>query len=320
MQRFRICGVFLFCLLTLPACGGGPAGAPSVTVSAILPHQTPTPTPTLTPSPILSPTPSPTPTATPTAPPTPQLVWSDEFNEPYGTPVDNTKWTDDAGGHQSNGELEYYSNVTDPASPGYTTANAYQDGNGNLVIAALAQVTPNATCNGVAPYPCLYTSARIKTLGKFSQEFGRFEARIKVPSGKGLWPAFWMLCSNIAIVQWNHCSELDIMEAYGGVPGYPTQIFGSAYGYDPSWSSSNSYQLPSGNIWDDYHVYAVNWQPGKIDYYVDDTLYASVSQPATFDTPMYMILNLAITPGWPGPPDASTFPGYMLVDYVRVYK
>lgn len=264
-------------------------------------------------------------TGTPSAPASTArtLSWSDEFNGPAGAPVDTAKWTADAGGTipSYNNELEYYTNATDPSAPNYTTANAHQDGNGNLVIQANRETVSYDSCWYGA---CAYTSARLKTIGKFSQQYGRFEARIKVPAGQGLWPAFWMMGTDGST--WPACGEIDVMENVGS---QPATVVGSAHGPGYTGSSiSSSYTLPAGNLSDGYHVYAIQWKQGRIDYYIDDVLYETIT-PASmpsggiweFDKPFYILINLAVGGSWPGSPDASTvFPAQMLVDYIRVYN
>jgi beta-glucanase (GH16 family) len=241
------------------------------------------------------------------------LVWSDEFNGADGTSPDSSKWTYDTGGKGwGNKELECYTNLTQ---------NAKIVG-GNLVITAMNQ--PGYACSGGTDY----TSARLRTQGLFSQAYGRFEARIKIPKGQGMWPAFWMLGNNISSVNWPACGEIDIMENIGKEPG---TVHGSLHG--PSTVSSTSdasapFSLPAGqNFADAFHLYAVEWEPGTVRFYVDSNLYATFTQsqwPAggtwTFDHPFFLILNVAVGGAWPGSPDLTTmFPQQMLVDYVRVY-
>ena len=174
-----------------------------------------------------------------------------------------------------------------------------------------------------------YTSARMKTQGLFSQAYGRFEARIKIPAGQGMWPAFWMLGNNISSIGWPKCGEIDIMENIGKEPG---TVHGSLHGPSttaPTSDASAPFSLPAGqNFAADFHLYAVEWEPGTVRFYVDSNLYGTFNQsqwPAggtwTFDHPFFLILNVAVGGDWPGPPDASTvFPQQMLVDYVRVYR
>ena len=258
------------------------------------------------------------------APPAPSraqtwtLVWSDEFNGPAGATVDSTKWVFETG-NGSNGwgnhELEYYTN---------STKNAATDGAGNLVITAVKEtLAPKFRCwYG----QCQYTSARLKTQGKFEQAYGRFEARIKVPRGQGMWPAFWMLGNNIQRAGWPTCGEIDIMENIGREPSI---VHGTIHG--PGYSGANGigapYALSSGAFSDNFHVFAVEWEPNVIRWYVDGTLYqtrtpADLPPGSTwvFDHPFFIILNEAVGGYWPGDPDGTTvFPQKMTIDYVRVY-
>jgi beta-glucanase (GH16 family) len=242
------------------------------------------------------------------------LVWSDEFNGADGTGIDTTKWAAQTGGTGwGNQEREYYTN---------DLANAEESG-GNLVITATTAGAAAQTCwYG----QCLYTSARLQTLGLFSQQYGRFEARIQIPRGQGLWPAFWMLGNNIDTVSWPTCGEVDIMENIGKEPGI---VHGSMHG--PGYSAGNAptaaYTLPGGASYADaFHVFAVEWEAGVVRFYVDDALYeteTSAEIPAgttwVFDQPFFLLLNVAVGGSWPGDPDSTTvFPQTMLVDYVRV--
>jgi len=243
-----------------------------------------------------------------------KLVWSDEFNGPDGSPVDSSKWVSETGGNGwGNDELEYY--TTRPQ-------NATQEG-GNLVIHAIEEKytgSDGATRN--------YTSARLKTLGKFSRKYGRFEARIKIPRGQGIWPAFWMLGDDIDKRGWPKCGEIDIMENIGKEPAL---VHGTIHG--PGYSGGKGISAPFGlpgdlPFADDFHVYAVEWEEKAIRFYVDDHLYATRT-PAdlpqgtkwVYGHKFFMLLNVAVGGGWPGNPDSSSvFPQTMLVDYVRVYK
>ncbi|HKQ51108.1 MAG TPA: glycoside hydrolase family 16 protein [Pyrinomonadaceae bacterium] len=247
------------------------------------------------------------------------LTWSDEFNGAAGAPVDSTKWVAEVG-NGSNGwgnhQLEYDTN---------STKNAALDGAGNLVITSIKETLGKKfRCwNGV----CQYTSARLKTQGKFEQAYGRFEARIKLPYGQGLWPAFWMLGNNIQRAGWPTCGEIDIMENIGREPSI---VHGTIHG--PGYSGASgigaAYNLSSGAFSDNFHVFAVEWEPNVIRWYVDGTLYQTrtpADLPAgsawVFDHSFFMILNVAVGGYWPGDPDATTtFPQKMYVDYVRVYK
>jgi beta-glucanase (GH16 family) len=242
------------------------------------------------------------------------LIWSDEFNAPDGPPVDSSKWVRESGGNGwGNQELEYY--TTRPE-------NAFQQG-GNLVIKVLQEKHTGA--DGVTRD---YTSARLKTLGKFSQKYGRFEARIKIPQGQGIWPAFWMLGSDIDKIGWPKGGEIDIMENIGKEPAI---VHGTIHGpgYSGDKGIGSPYNLPPDQHFaDDFHLYAVEWESKAIRFYVDDHLYATLT-PANlpkgtkwvYNHPFFMLLNVAVGGGWPGNPDGTTvFPQTMLVDYVRVYK
>jgi len=242
------------------------------------------------------------------------LTWSDEFNAPNGSGVDTNKWVFDKGGHGwGNQELEYYTD---------RVANAYiQDG--MLVIKAIKEsyVGPDGVKRD-------YTSARLKTQGKFSQTYGRFEARIKIPAGQGIWPAFWMLGDSIQQIGWPKCGEIDIMENIGREPSI---VHGTMHG--PGYSGGSGiggpFNLPTGQRFaDQFHVYAIEWEPKAIRWYVDDKLYKT-STPSdlpkganwVYDHPFFLLLNVAVGGGWPGSPnETSVFPQTMLVDYVRVYK
>jgi beta-glucanase (GH16 family) len=242
------------------------------------------------------------------------LVWSDEFNGPDGSSPDSKKWTYDLGGKGwGNQELESYTNRKENA----------RIEKGNLVITAQKESYTGA--DGVTRD---YTSARLKTQNLFTQTYGRFEARIKIPEGQGIWPAFWMLGEDIPTAGWPKCGEIDIMENVGKEPG---TIHGSLHGPStvaPTSDLTSIFTLPAGqNFAADFHLYAVEWEPDTVRFYVDSNLYAtfrSSDWPAggkwVFDHPFFIILNLAVGGDWPGSPDASTkFPQTMLVDYVRVY-
>jgi len=243
------------------------------------------------------------------------LRWSDEFSSADGSAPDPTKWTYDLGGKGwGNQELETYT---------ARLANAKIQG-GNLVI--VAQQEEFTGTDGIARD---YTSARLKTQNLFTQAYGRFEARIKIPQGQGIWPAFWMLGNDITQDGWPKCGEIDIMENVG----HERRVnHGSLHGPSsvaPTADLTAVTSLPSGqNLADDYHLYAVEWEPGTVRFYVDSSNYASFTQsqwPAggqwVFDHPFFIILNVAVGGVWPGNPDATThFPQQMLVDYVRVYS
>ena len=241
------------------------------------------------------------------------LVWSDEFNGPDGSLPDPAKWVMETGGKGwGNNELETYTN---------RAVNAQQKG-GNLVITAQKETFKGA--DGVARD---YTSARLKTQGLFDHRYGKIEARIKIPYGQGMWPAFWMLGNDIATVGWPTCGEIDIMENIGKEPAI---VHGTIHGpgYSGEKGIGSPYVLPSGRFADDFHVYAIEWEPNQIRFYVDGNLYATrtpsdlpTGAKWVYDHNFFIILNLAVGGGWPGNPDATTvFPQQMLVDYVRVYE
>lgn len=236
------------------------------------------------------------------------MVWDDEFNGSNGSIPDPTKWNYSVGGNFGGGaELQYY---TDRA------ANAYL-ANGNLVIKAMQENYLGKS----------YTSARLNTLGKFTQQYGRFEARIKIPGGQGIWPAFWMVGANINQVGWPACGEIDIMEHINhDIPVVETLHMPNQTGADAP--IGNNYTLPgNADPTADYHLYAAEWEPDVIRFYVDGTLTHSITRDMlastsqwVFDHPFYLILNTAVGGTWPGYPDSTTvFPVYMYVDYVRVY-
>jgi beta-glucanase (GH16 family) len=247
------------------------------------------------------------------------LTWSDEFDGPDGSAVDPTKWTHDVGGTGwGNEELEYYTDGTQ---------NAVVQG-GNLVITATTQGASSLSCSYPSNGACEYTSARLKTQGLFSQQYGRFEARIQIPEGQGLWPAFWMLGANIDTASWPDCGEIDIMENVGKEPA---ENHGSlhmpAAGTTNDDDLTGQYSLTTGKLGDDFHTYAVEWSSAAIRFYVDDQLYETQT-PATatgrtweFDAPFFILLNVAVGGAFPGSPDSSTmFPQTMKVDWVRVYQ
>src|SRR5437868_4034540 len=243
-----------------------------------------------------------------------ELAWSDEFNGTSGSAVDSMKWSFDIGGKGwGNNELETYTS---------RTANAHLEG-GSLIIKAIEEILTgpdNITRN--------YTSARLVTKNKFSQAYGRFEARIKIPYGQGIWPAFWMLGDNIDKVHWPNCGEIDIMENIGRESSVVHGTFHGP-GYSGGKGIGAAYTLTGGKKFsDDFHKFAVEWEPNVMRFYVDGNLYQTrtpADLPAgtswVFDHPFFIILNVAVGGGWPGNPDATTvFPQQMQVDYVRVYK
>jgi beta-glucanase (GH16 family) len=238
------------------------------------------------------------------------LVWADEFTQANGTAPDSAKWAYDIGtgsGGWGNNEKQYYTART----------NNVRIENNQLVIEARQESYMGSG----------YTSARLKTQGKASWTYGRMEARLKLARGQGIWPAFWMLGTNITSVKWPTCGEIDILENIGREP---TIIHGTVHG--PGYAGGNGigggYSLPGNPVFaDDFHVYAIEWTPDLIKWFVDGTQYFSITPaslppgaPWVFNQPEYLLLNLAVGGNWPGYPDGTTvFPQRLTVDYVRVY-
>ena len=233
------------------------------------------------------------------------VVWQDEFEGPAGAAPDATRWTHELGGWGwGNEELQNYTD---------STSNAALDGAGALVITARAELS-----GGNA-----YSSARLTTKGLFARAYGRFEARMRLAKGRGLWPAFWIMGDDVDAVGWPSCGEMDIVEEKGGVPG---NIAGSVHGPQSGAAidvpATRYFDLPSGAD-ADFHVYAVEWDPDDIVFLVDDTPYFQIT-PArrpkwVYDHPFFILVNLAVGGLFPGPPDATTMlPQSIAIDYVRV--
>ena len=234
-----------------------------------------------------------------------QLVWSDEFD---GTIINDSNWTHEIGGNGwGNNELQYYTD---------RDTNSYIN-NGYLVIQALEE---NYSAWN-------YTSARLKSQGKRFFKYGKILARIKLPYGKGLWPAFWMLGENFPVVGWPDCGEIDIMEMIGG-PGNDNTVYGTAHWEDGNGQHAQyggSYTLSSGIFADNFHLFSIIWDESQIKWYVDNQLYHIIDiTPGTlseFHEDFFIILNVAVGGNWPGLPDPTTvFPQKMEIDYVKVYK
>ncbi len=258
---------------------------------------------------------APPPPPPPASPPEWTLAWSDEFDGAAGAPVDGTKWVAETGGQGwGNQEKEYYTAGTE---------NASLDGDGHLVITARAEPSSSYNCwYG----KCRFTSARLITKGKFEPTYGRFEARVRIPRGQGIWPAFWMLGANIDAVGWPRCGEIDVMENIGREP---FTVHGTMHGPGYSGGSGIGGSFVSAESFaDGYHVFTVEWISAEIRWLVDEKEYRRAgtgSLPAgavwAFDHPFFLLLNVAVGGAWPGDPDESTvFPQQMLVDYVRVYR
>lgn len=262
--------------------------------------------------------PAPTTLPSPTTIPSPagwKLVWHDEFDGAAGIKPDPAHWTYDLGsGGWGNSELEYY---TDRAE------NAFMDGNGSLAITAFRYADPKTS--GLSCANCIYSSARLVTRDRYDFRYGRVEARMRLPVGQGVWPAFWLLGSNIDQVGWPQCGEIDIIENKGSEPG---AVRGSLHGpgYSAGSALTSQYILSEGRFADDFHTFVIEWDPAEIRWYVDGQQYFTVTEADlpgrwVFDHPFYLILNLAIGGTFAGTPSSDTiFPQTLLVDYVRVYQ
>jgi len=235
-----------------------------------------------------------------------ELVWSDEFND---TGFPNAEyWTGQTGaGGWGNNELQYYKN-DDPD-------NLWMS-DGTLKITAIKESYSGSS----------YTSARIITRGKYNFHYGRIEGRMKLPFGQGIWPAFWMMGESLSTVGWPYCSETDIMEMIGG-SGREKTVYGTGH-WDNNGSHASyggNYTLSSGTFADTFHVFAVEWTPEYISWFVDGTKFVTLNiEPSglsEFHGDNFILLNLAVGGNWPGNPDATTtFPQTLEVDYVRVYQ
>jgi beta-glucanase (GH16 family) len=241
------------------------------------------------------------------------LVWSDEFN---GTEVDTTKWSFQRGDGTEvflppgwgNNEQQWYTEQNATVADGFLTITAREE-----------SVEPGWN----------FTSARLRTLRKGDWTYGRIEMRAKMPLGKGLWSAFWMLPTDGLYGGWAASGEIDIVEYLGSEPD---EIFGTIH-YGGEWPantfSGTPYRLPSGNFHEDFHLFAIEWEEGEIRWYVDDVHYGTKTDwysaggdfPAPFDRRFHLLLNLAVGGNLPGAPDANTqFPQDYVIDYVRVYQ
>ncbi|WP_030172420.1 lectin [Streptomyces sp. NRRL S-813] len=240
-------------------------------------------------------------------------TFSDTFDGPAGAAVDPAKWQTETGDNVNNHERQYYTSGN---------KNAALDGQGHLVITARRENPANYQCwYGT----CQYTSARLNTSGKFAAQYGHVEARMKIPRGQGMWPAFWMLGTDIGQVGWPNSGEIDVMENVGFEP---STVHGTIHGpgYSGSAGIGAPYSLPGGQAFADaFHTFAVDWAPDSITWSVDGTVYQRRT-PAdlggktwVFNKPFFLILNLAVGGYWPGDPDGSTaFPQQLVVDSVSV--
>ena len=254
-------------------------------------------------------TPTPAPTSTPHGPWV--LQWSDEFNGPG---IDMTNWVYETGcTGNGNGEWENYTNGENSAVQFDSQANS------NVLIIEARQTNPTiAACN--------YSSSRMTTLGKREFTYGRIEARLKLPQTKGIWPAFWMMGNNIGSVGWPYNGEIDIMEHIGSLPNTSSgALHGPGYSGGGNIGGEFIHSEPVNN---NYHIYAIEWAPEQIKWYVDNNNFLTITREQVetkgqwvYDHPFFILLNVAVGGAWPGPPDASSqFPQRMYVDYIRVYK
>ncbi len=247
------------------------------------------------------------------------LIFEDTFDAPAGTPPNPAIWNYELGDGREygivgwgNDERQTYTDLPE---------NASHDGEGHLVITALE--LPEDSDLRCHYGPCRYSSARIHTAGKLETAYGRIEARLKLPEGQGIWPGFWTLGSDFRSAGWPTAGEIDIMEALGH---QPMTIHGTIHGpgYSGAGGIGRSYRL-SQSFAEAFHVYALEWEPDELRWYVDESLFSrlrpeDVSGPWVFDQPFFIIFNVAVGGYWPGYPDASTsFPQRMLIDYLRIY-
>lgn len=239
------------------------------------------------------------------------LIFEDDFDT--DGPIDETTWNYELGDGTDNGL---------PAGWGNNELQYYTDRPENIKVeGGMLHITARQeSFQGAA-----YTSARITTKGKVEQQYGRLEARIQLPWGQGLWPAFWLLGSNIDEVGWPQCGEIDIMEYRGQDP---STLIGTVHGpgYSGGEAVGKEYILPNDRFDTGFHIFGIEWGPEYINFYVDDVLYNQITPEDVegewvFDQPFYIILNVAVGGWFPGPPSPNTvFPQTMLVDWVRIYQ
>jgi beta-glucanase (GH16 family) len=241
-----------------------------------------------------------------------ELVWSDEFE---GEELDFSKWAVEENGHGGgNNEMQYYLDRPE---------NVRVE-KGLLVIEARREAV------NVAGVQKEFTSGRIRTKRRDSWQYGRFEVRARLPVGRGIWPAVWLLPDDNRYGTWAASGEIDIVELVGHEPD---TVHGTLH-YGGLWpenlQSGAPFRLPGGRSFaDGFHIFALEWEEGEIRWYVDGELYQTQKEwssaggpwPAPFDQPFHLIVNLAVGGNWPGPPDDTTaFPQRLEVDYIRVYR
>jgi beta-glucanase (GH16 family) len=238
-----------------------------------------------------------------------EMVWNDEFD---GAIVDQAKWSFQIGDGcpnctWGNGELQYYRAENATVQNGTLRITAREESFGGLD----------------------YTSARMRTIDKGDWKYGRFEIRARLPTGKGLWPAIWMLPTDHAYGVWAASGEIDIMEMRGRVSNVVQGTIYFGRSFPDQQNSTGLFTLPNGDFTTDFHVFALEWDPWELRWFVDDTMYQTRrdwfsengSYPAPFDRDFHLLLNVAVGGNYDGPPDATTqFPQVMEVDYVRVFR
>jgi beta-glucanase (GH16 family) len=227
------------------------------------------------------------------------LAWSDEFDGPAGSPPDPSAWRPQTGGHGwGNAELQYYTGGTE---------NACLDGDGHLAI-TVRRLEPGVRHRYGG---CEYSSARLTSKDHVTLRYGAVQARMRLPGGRGIWPAFWMLGQDIDQVGWPRCGEIDVMENFGRDPAL---VHGAVHG--PGYTGGagiSANHRAAASLADGFHVYSVAWEPGRIRWYLD-------GRPWAFDHDFFLLLNVAVGGTAAPVPDGSvSFPRQMLVDYVRVY-
>lgn len=244
--------------------------------------------------------------------PQPMIVFHDDFEGEAGQGVNESLWSHDPGDNINNLELQYYTEGTE---------NAALDGEGHLVITA-EEAEPGAYSCYYGD--CEYTSARLNTQDTFHAEYGTIEARVQLPEGQGIWPAFWMLGSGFPEVPWPDSGEIDIMELVGHEMD---TVHGTLHGpgYSGGGGVGASYTLPDGGSFSDgFHTFAIDWEPDSITWSVDGEVFnrltpEDVPGDWVYNQPFFLILNVAVGGEWPGYPDDSTeFPQRMVVDHVTV--
>lgn len=235
-----------------------------------------------------------------------KLSWSEEFN--YNGLPDTTKWSFEVGGHGwGNNELQYYTRAS---------INNAEVSNGSLKIKALRQKIGNRE----------YTSARLVSKGKADFTYGKIEIMAKLPAGRGLWPAIWMLGTNIKTVGWPECGEIDIMEHVGFEKD---SVLGTIHtkAYNHIKGTQKGKKIFIANPYDTYHLYSIEWTPERVDFFLDNNLYYHVQNEHKttaewpFDSPFFLLMNIAVGGNLGGKQgvDTTVFPAAMEVDYIRVY-